>query len=607
MRNTTRRDLLTRVIPGVTAVATLDAIASPAASFLHGVASGDPTADAVILWSRVTPRFSEATEVTWTLARDPEFVQIFRSGTVITDGDRDFTVKVDVTGLPADTHWFYRFSALGAQSVAGRTRTLPLGAVDVFTVAVCSCSNYPAGYFNAYRHISERDDIDLVLHLGDYLYEYPEGGYASEQAAKLWRLSVPGHETASLADYRARHAQYKTDPDLQSVHARYPFMVTWDDHESANDSWSDGAQNHSQEEGSWALRKSMALQAYYEWMPIREPKGRPLVEQWRAAQIGNLATIVMLETRLSARDRQVNMGQDMRYRSAPYDFSNPEQPQPATTGSATHHIRQVKLPFNVSVNPPAAITDYARIKAFADMSSLPEGIAYLPDTKAFRQQVLDKEGRSLLGNSQRQFVADQLERSINDQTVWQIFGNQTLVAPITAPDVSDAYSNEQLNNLPQYVRGFVTNTQYDLPFGTDSWNGYGAERRWFLNQNAASNSHMIVLTGDTHAAWGLNLTTKDYPDWQGIELGTTAISSPGYTQSFQLPAAQIEKGMKAANPHLHYSDVAHRGYLTLTLEPEQATARFYKMASVSRRTVELAGADEFTIRPGHSGVRWDDT
>ncbi len=605
MRSISRRDLVTRVLPGVTAAATMSAVASPAASFLHGVASGDPTQDAVIIWTRVTPRFKEPTQVQWEMATGPDFGSILRSGTVITSSDHDYTVKADVTGLPAGQTFFYRFSALGALSEVGQTRTLPAGDVEAFTLAVCSCSNYPAGYFNAYRHMAERDDIDVVLHLGDYIYEYPRGGYASENAGELRRESLPGHETVSLGDYRSRHAQYKSDPDLQAVHARHPFMLTWDDHESANDGWTGGAQNHTRDEGLWSRRKAYAIQAYFEWMPVREPAGRPRDQLWRSVDIGDLASLTMLETRLSSRSQPVDMGKEMVLQSTSYDFSDPDNPQPAGNDSDPAHVREVRQPFNVQAHPPEAIADYREIARLNALDTLPEGVAYLPDGSRFRREVLDQPGRELLGKTQKAFLDEELARSKASGKRWQILGNQTLLAPLDAPDVSDAYDEESFARVPSWIQPLVKHSRYQLPLGTDSWNGYGTERQWLLDRYAASGSNLLVVTGDSHAAWGLELETAKYPAWRGVELGTTSVTSPGFTESLALPAKTIEARLKAGNSNIRYSNVADRGYLTLRLSQTEAKVTYERISGISSRSYQLSGSDQFTFTPGSGeGLRW---
>jgi len=269
--------------------------------FRHGVASGDPLADRVILWTRVSPfadRLDEPIEIDWWIALDPDGREVVRSGIERAWPERDFTLKIDVDGLEPGTTYYYGFATPAGPSPTGRTRTLPIEDVERVRLAVVSCSNYPKGFFNAYGAIAARDDLDAVLHLGDYLYEYAEGEYG--WGVRIGRIPDPIHEIVSLRDYRRRHAQYKTDPDLQAAHARHPWITVWDDHESANDSWREGARNHDPKgrEGDWSDRKLAAIRAYYEWMPIRELPTK-LFRQFR---FGDLVDLVMLDTRLEGRD-----------------------------------------------------------------------------------------------------------------------------------------------------------------------------------------------------------------------------------------------------------------------------------------------------------------
>jgi alkaline phosphatase D len=272
--------------------------------FVHGVASGDPLPDAVVIWTRVsTHDATRPVDVDWIVATDMRLEQIVASGVATTDVSVDYTVKVDVTGLEPGATYYYRFSALGFDSTLGRTRTARQGAIDRLRFALASCSNYPYGFFNAYAAIARRADLDAVLHLGDYLYEYGEGEYGT--GSPIGRAPQPATEILTLADYRTRHAQYKTDPDLQEAHRQHPFIAVWDDHETANDAWRDGAENHTPElEGDFAARKAAAIQAYFEWMPIRglmNAAGRV----YRTFQFGMLADLIMLDTRLVGRDQQV--------------------------------------------------------------------------------------------------------------------------------------------------------------------------------------------------------------------------------------------------------------------------------------------------------------
>jgi alkaline phosphatase D len=272
--------------------------------FRHGVASGDPLADRVIVWTRVTAPETATPQVSWEVSRDQTFRQTVAKGTVTTGAARDFTVKVDVGLLEPAHTYYYRFDALGERSPMGRTRTLPVSGVDRVRLALVSCSNLPFGYFNAYRRIAERADLDAVLHLGDYLYEYQNARYGDGQP--LGRVPEPDREVVSLADYRTRHAQYKRDPDLQEVHRQHPFITVWDDHEIANNTWRDGAENHNPEagEGDWAGRRAAAAQAYMEWMPIREDRATRRIRIYRTFSFGGLADLVMLDTRLLDRDQQ---------------------------------------------------------------------------------------------------------------------------------------------------------------------------------------------------------------------------------------------------------------------------------------------------------------
>ena len=279
-----------------------------ATAFQHGVASGDPLRDRVILWTRVSPPASEMSapiRVTWWMARDARGEDVVRQGRVEARADRDFTVKIDVDGLAPATRYFYGFRLVDRDdaSPVGRTRTLGDEDVREVRLAFTSCSNYPAGHFNGYAHIAQQLDLDAVLHLGDYLYEYGNGEYGDGTA--LGRVPDPLHEIVSLEDYRRRHAIYKRDPSLQAAHALHPWITIWDDHESANDAHREGAENHTPEsEGDWERRRLAAIRAYYEWMPIRElPTG--LFRQFR---FGRLLDLVLLDTRLHARDPRVEPG-----------------------------------------------------------------------------------------------------------------------------------------------------------------------------------------------------------------------------------------------------------------------------------------------------------
>lgn len=272
--------------------------------FTHNVASGEPGPDSVLLWTRYVGK-GDSAKLRVEVSESTDFAKIVAGGQAITGPWRDWTTKITVTGLKPGTRYHYRFVAPdGSKSPTGRTRTLPQGNAARFGIAVFSCSNMGFGYFNAYAHAAARDDIDLAVHLGDYLYEYPHGNYPSLDQAVTGRLPLPATELIHLADYRLRYASYRADPDLQALHAAKPMVVQMDDHESANDSWEGGAQNHSPDkEGDWSLRRAAAMQAWREWMPVSDAP-------WKSYEIGTLATLFRTETRL--------LGRTKPYSAAPF-------------------------------------------------------------------------------------------------------------------------------------------------------------------------------------------------------------------------------------------------------------------------------------------------
>lgn len=271
------------------------------APFYHGVASGDPLSDRVILWTRITSQNLSET-VAWEIATDTTFTTIVNSGSVTTDANKDYTVKVDATGLQPDTWYYYRFSNNGNYSLKGRTRTAPVSGVSNLRFAVVACSNYQSGYFNAYRDIVNKNDVDAVIHLGDYYYEYGPDDF--DPGIDSSRIQEPYKEIWTREDYRMRNSFYKLDPDLRTIHQQFPFIVVWDDHESANDSWSGGAENHTDSvEGIWSDRKNFARETYFEWMPIRNVHAS-VDTIHRVIPYGNLLDLIMIDTRLEGREIQ---------------------------------------------------------------------------------------------------------------------------------------------------------------------------------------------------------------------------------------------------------------------------------------------------------------
>jgi len=303
----------TAVVAPIVFGAPASAAGAGAPAFLHGVASGDPLPDGVLLWTRVTPvpeavpgsGKGPATEVSWEVAEDKGFSQVVARGSTTATAASDHTVKVDVRGLRQATVHYFRFTAGDTVSPVGRTRTTPAhdAATPGVRFGVVSCANWESGYFSAYRHLAARTDLDAILHLGDYIYEYASGGYPEPKY--VVRQHEPQHEITTLADYRTRHGKYKTDADLQALHAVHPVVAIWDDHEFANDTWSGGAENHTPgTEGEWAQRAAAAKQAYFEWMPVRTSTEGTV---YRRLRFGKLADLHLLDLR-SFRSQQASVG-----------------------------------------------------------------------------------------------------------------------------------------------------------------------------------------------------------------------------------------------------------------------------------------------------------
>lgn len=269
--------------------------------FYHGVAAGDPLANGFIIWTRVTLKnASDSIPVTWEVARDPKMRRVVATGDTVAESSRDYTVKVDVSGLYPGTTYYYRFYTGNRRSLTGKARTAPTEAVHSLKFAVVSCSNYEWGYFSGYDKIAKRTDLDAVIHLGDYFYEYADNDSYSSPQIRDERVLFPSGETITLEDYRTRYSTYRLDPNLRKVHQQHAFITIWDDHESANDSWVGGAENHQNDEGDWEARKAVAKQAYFEWMPIRNNGDRI----FRALSYGPLLDLIMIDTRLEGRDQQ---------------------------------------------------------------------------------------------------------------------------------------------------------------------------------------------------------------------------------------------------------------------------------------------------------------
>ena len=505
------------------------AVDKPAAAhFTHGIASGDPLADRVILWTRVLPGSGNTVAVpcTWQVATDAAFETIVASGEAVARAERDYTVKVDAAGLAPGESYCYRFMAHGVTSPVGCTRTLPTGAVSEFKMAVASCSNYPQGFFHAYRDIAE-SELDVVLHLGDYLYEYPVGEYVNPVAEQeLGRRVEPEHEILVLEDYRMRHGLYRTDPDLLAAHAAHPWITVWDDHEMMNDTWRAGAENHNAGEGDFSQRIQAARQAYHEWMPIRTGPEGDQGEIYRAFQIGDLADLIMLDTRLTGRDQQLSYGRD--------------------------------------IEPAGGL-------------------------EAFIKDHLHAPARQLLGAAQEQWLEGVLRESKARGATWQVLGQQVLMGKLNIPVIpSEELAKLELS---EYARPRVEQTQqlapYGLPSNLDAWDGYPAARERLFGMLTAHATNPISLAGDTHNGWAFNLTNQK-GEAVGVEWGTPGVSSPGLERYVPLPPERMQALLKGASPELVACDTSQRGWTHVSLTPEAATAQWRFVSSVTEPTYQVS-------------------
>ncbi len=526
-----------------------------AVAFEHGVASGDPDQTSAIFWTRVTPKAATDRDVLADLqvAADPAFKTIVRTGKGLrARASRDWTLKHDLDGrgLKPGTDYWYRFIANGVTSPVGRTRTLPAGPTKDVVLAVASCSLYSNGYFNAYDAIAKLPRVDAVLHLGDYIYEY--GGaptdYGMNSPVAAQRMPDPMHEIVTLDDYRRRHARYKSDPLLQAAHARAPWIVVWDDHETANDSWQGGAENHDPDkgEGDWAARKAAALKAYYEWMPIREPAAGALPEaSWRGFQFGDVATLLMTETRLAARTEALDYATDL----------------PIVDGK--------------------------------------------PDVAAFSAKWKNPDHR-LLGQAQAQWLAGQVNASVKAGSAWQVLGNQIVMARVAGPNLKTLLGDRfepMLAKLPEYVRGRILQgvalSALGLPYNLDAWDGYPADRERLYDLFKSAGAHPIVLSGDSHSFWANELFDQGGAKRVAAEFGTTGITSPGYGDI--LPGVPLGQAFAARNTEVKFADPGAKGFVLLTLEHGRATSEMIAVSTIVELAYTTRVLKRFVVTPTKGG------
>ncbi|WP_372752381.1 alkaline phosphatase [Mariniflexile sp.] len=511
-------------------------------NFNQGVGSFDPTSSSVIIWTRYS---SPDKEIIWQVATDVSFSNIVRNGKIMSEASRDNTIAIELTNLEANQKLFYRFvnKEEGAISVVGETITLPINASSI-KLAVCSCSNYQAGLFNVYD-LMAKSDADIIVHLGDYFYEYGAGGYgASAENAFLNRMHEPSNEILSLDDYRTRYKQYKSDESLQLAHQKKPFICVWDDHEITNDAYMDGAENHNEAtEGDYETRKQYALKAYSEFLPFSRTSENDNSIIYRTINIGNLVNLIMLDTRIIGRDKQLN------------------------------------------------ITDYFTATGF--------------DANAF-ENALSDSNRSLLGVTQRNWLINELNSSVAN---WQVLGQQVLMGKMYipaelllafgAPNFIEVLTElvtiktRMLNNDPTLTIEEKSRILAVIPYNLDAWDGYPVDRE--VIYNSLNGKKLITLAGDTHNAWSNKLIAQNGTE-VGIEFATSSVSSPGFETYLgdTNPAmiAGFEHALTTLIDSLTYFDASKRGFLMATFTQAEVKSEWVFVDTILSKS--------YTSQVGHT-------
>lgn len=572
-RTVTRRDFLAMSAKGV-GVAVIsyglmgcsdsDDVQSVPAQFLHGIASGDPASDAVIFWTRVTPESEGDVKVSWQVATDAAFAQLVTTGEMVTNANRDYTVKIDARGLRAGKNYFYRFMTGGKTSEVGKTCTLPEGDVSSVKLAVMSCANFPAGYFNAYELAAAQDDLDAVVHLGDYIYEYARGGYASEHAAELGREVLPANELLSLSDYRTRYGQYRTDTSLQKLHAKVPFITVWDDHEVANDTWRDGAENHNEGEGDFSARKEAALQAYFEWLPIRPWREGNHEEIYRSFSYGNLVDLHMLDTRVLARDKPLDYADYMDVTTGTFDGERFRTDVTSTSRTLLGLTQLLWL--QGTLLQATGKWQVLGQQILMGKMSLPAAIA--------TQQMSIPQFAMLGGLAKLAARAAAGDPTLTAQELQYLQANQALLTPEVIA----------LLQLPS------------IPYNLDAWDGYAYEREVILGTAKSKNHNLVVIAGDTHNAWANELNDVN-GDTVGVEFATSSVSSPGLEYYLNLPAEQIpatEAAIVELVADLKYANLKDRGFMTLTFTADAVRSDWHYVDTILSKDFQAATARSYS-------------
>ncbi|WP_298544462.1 alkaline phosphatase D family protein [uncultured Aquimarina sp.] len=528
-------------------------------NFFEGVASFDPTDSKVIIWTRFTPDSGNSNiTISWQIAFDQNFEDVVRSGEFITGADRDYTVAIDVQELPSNSQFYYRFFELETQtiSVIGETITLPSSADTIADVklAVCSCANFAAGLFNVYGAMAN-SEADVIVHLGDYIYEYGEGEYGTNaNTVALDRVHKPANEIISLTDYRARYKQYRSDAQLQLAHQKKPFICVWDDHEVTNDAYKEGAENHQDSEGSYETRKQIAIQVYSEFLPLRSTDPSKI---YRTFDFGSLLSLHMLDTRIIGRDKQLSYD----------DFFSP------STGLDA-------VAFQTALQDPTrTLLGAAQLNWLSGAVS-----ASNANWQVLGQQVLmskmfmPAELLILIGTLVAEIGA--LGSATSETTA--MF--QTALTELTM------IKSRLLAGDPTLTSDEVARVQTVIPYNLDAWDGYFIERERLFTLLAGKKT--VCLAGDTHNAWYSKL--KDATGKEiGVEFATSSVSSPGFEGLLGVDANQAEgfqKALEVLIDDLQYMDATQRGFLQVTFTTSSSKAQW--------NFINTIAAENYTVSVG---------
>lgn len=513
-------------------------------NFDFGVASFDPTQNSVIIWTRYSTT-ADTAAIVWQVATDMDFTNIVRQGVVTTDASRDFTASIEVQDLDPGQKLYYRFAnnADDARSVVGETLTFAESVSEV-KFAVTSCANFAAGLFNVYTEMAN-SDADVIIHLGDYIYEYGQGEYGTTpQTDALGRTPNPTEEIITLDDYRTRYRQYRSDAGLKLAHQKKPFIAVWDDHEVTNDAYVDGAQNHQANEGSFEARKQAALQAYSEYMPAMTNNNSII---YRNFQVGNLVNLIMLDTRLIGRDKQLDYG----------DYIDNQ-------GNLDAVSFQTDL-----LDPTRTLLGSTQLNWL--LSEIQSSSA---QWQVLGQQVL--MGRMNVPAELLVFlgaITAELEAtgSVSEAT---LIGFNTALTELVTLKV------RSLSGDPTLTPGELARINTVIPYNLDAWDGYPVEREIVLG--ALEGKKAVVLAGDTHNAWG-NILKNQSGTTVATEFATASVSSPGFEQFLGSDPAVIggfEQAIVTLIDDLVYFDASRRGYNKVTINGSGATSEWIFVSDI---------------------------